>query len=99
MIFELLDNTKQIYKKIFVISYILEFILFCLITGGWEFDGIPTILDKLASSCGELRGLSLTGWQGLSAEHVKFLISHCPKLQRLDLSSINVSEKIQNGNL
>ncbi|XP_066904375.1 F-box/LRR-repeat protein 6 [Halyomorpha halys] len=57
--------------------------------GGWEFDGIPTILDKLASSCGELRGLSLTGWQGLSAEHVKFLVSHCPKLQRLDLSSIN----------
>uniref|UniRef100_A0A4P6D7N6 Putative scf ubiquitin ligase skp2 component n=1 Tax=Rhodnius prolixus TaxID=13249 RepID=A0A4P6D7N6_RHOPR len=57
--------------------------------GGWEFDGIPSILDKMASSCGELRGLSLTGWQGLSSEHVKFLISHCPKLQRLDLSGIN----------
>ncbi|KAL1131726.1 hypothetical protein AAG570_011339 [Ranatra chinensis] len=57
--------------------------------GGWEFDGIPGILDKMASSCGELRSLSLTGWQGLSAENVKFLIANCPKLQRLDLSSIN----------
>ncbi|BET01150.1 F-box and leucine-rich repeat protein 6 [Nesidiocoris tenuis] len=57
--------------------------------GGWEFDGIPAILDKMASSCGELRGLSLAGWQGLSAEHLRFLVSHCPKLQRLDLSAIN----------
>uniref|UniRef100_A0A0A9Y455 F-box/LRR-repeat protein 6 n=1 Tax=Lygus hesperus TaxID=30085 RepID=A0A0A9Y455_LYGHE len=57
--------------------------------GGWEFDGIPGILDKMASSCGELRGLSLAGWQGLSGEHLKFLVSHCPRLQRLDLSAIN----------
>lgn len=57
--------------------------------GGWEFDGIPSILDKMASSCVELRGLSLTGWQGLSAENIKFLVANCPKLQRLDLSSIN----------
>ncbi|XP_014249064.1 F-box/LRR-repeat protein 6 [Cimex lectularius] len=58
--------------------------------GGWEFDGIPSILDKMASSCGELRGISLAGWQGLSIDHVKFLIAHCPKLQRLDLSAINL---------
>ena len=63
-----------------------------MLIGGWKFDGIPTSLDKLASSCGELRGLSLTGWQGLSADNVKFLVTRCLKLQRLDLSSINVSE-------
>ncbi|XP_075226696.1 F-box and leucine-rich repeat protein 6 [Lycorma delicatula] len=57
--------------------------------GGWSFAGIPAILDKMASSCVELQGLSLSGWQGLSSDHVRFLATSCPHLQRLDISAIN----------
>uniref|UniRef100_A0A1B6CKE6 F-box domain-containing protein n=1 Tax=Clastoptera arizonana TaxID=38151 RepID=A0A1B6CKE6_9HEMI len=56
---------------------------------GWSFTGIPTVLDKLANSCTKLQGLGLAGLQGLSSENIKFLITNCQLLQRLDLSSIN----------
>ncbi|CAH0385639.1 unnamed protein product [Bemisia tabaci] len=57
--------------------------------GGWKFNGIPAILDKITSSCTDLCGLSLQGWEGLSSEHLRFLLERCKKLQRLDLSGIN----------
>lgn len=64
---------------------------YCTLTGGWKFNGIPAILDKITSSCTDLCGLSLQGWEGLSSEHLRFLLERCKKLQRLDLSGINVS--------
>ncbi|XP_054273635.1 uncharacterized protein LOC128993631 [Macrosteles quadrilineatus] len=57
--------------------------------GGWSFTGIPSVLDKMASSCQRLQGLGLSGLQGLSMDNIKFLVSNCPHLERLDLSSIN----------
>jgi len=60
------------------------------ILGGWQFTGIPVILDKISTSCLDLRGLSLTGWEGLSLDNVRFIITNCHKLERIDLSGINV---------
>uniref|UniRef100_A0A1B6IH04 F-box domain-containing protein n=2 Tax=Proconiini TaxID=565685 RepID=A0A1B6IH04_9HEMI len=57
--------------------------------GGWSFTGIPSVLDKMATSCVKLQGLGLSGLQGLSLDNIKFLVSNCPYLERLDLSSIN----------
>ncbi|XP_039289527.1 F-box/LRR-repeat protein 6 [Nilaparvata lugens] len=57
--------------------------------GGWSFVGIPRVLDKMATTCAELQSLGLSGWQGLNAEHMRFLAQSCPRLQRLDISSIN----------
>ncbi|XP_060877435.1 F-box/LRR-repeat protein 6 [Metopolophium dirhodum] len=57
--------------------------------GGWQFTGIPVILDKISTSCLDLRGLSLTGWEGLSLDNVRFIITNCHKLERIDLSGIN----------
>lgn len=61
-----------------------------IISGGWQFTGIPAILDKISTSCLDLRGLSLTNWEGLSLDNVRFLITNCHKLERIDLSGINV---------
>lgn len=57
--------------------------------GGWSFAGIPAVLDKMATTCSELQGLSLSGWQGLSSDHVRFIATACPHLERLDISAIN----------
>lgn len=58
--------------------------------GGWQFTGIPAILDRISTSCLDLRGLSLTGWEGLSLENVRFIVTNFHKLERIDLSGINV---------
>jgi len=58
--------------------------------GGWQFTGIPAILDRISTSCLDLRGLSLTGWEGLSLDNVRFLVTNFQKLERIDLSGINV---------
>ncbi|KAK3928099.1 F-box/LRR-repeat protein 6 [Frankliniella fusca] len=57
--------------------------------GGWKFSGIPALLDVIANNCVELRGLNLTGWQGLHIEHIMFLVTNCQNLQKLDLSGVN----------
>ncbi|XP_050424255.1 F-box/LRR-repeat protein 6 [Adelges cooleyi] len=57
--------------------------------GGWQFTGIPAILDKISVSCLNLKGLSLTGWEGLTFENVRFLVTNFHNLERIDLSGIN----------
>ncbi|XP_069697762.1 F-box/LRR-repeat protein 6 isoform X2 [Periplaneta americana] len=57
--------------------------------GGWKFASIDPVLDIICKSCQNLQGLNMTGWKGLTAEHIKTLIARCPTLSRLDLSSIN----------
>ncbi|PSN41596.1 hypothetical protein C0J52_17610 [Blattella germanica] len=57
--------------------------------GGWKFSGIQSVLETICKSCQDLRGLNMTGWKGLNADHLKYLLANCPHLARLDLSSIN----------
>lgn len=70
---------------------LLIFTLCLSLSGGWKFSGIPSLLDVIANNCVELRALNLTGWQGLHIEHILFLVTNCHKLQKLDLSGVNVS--------
>lgn len=69
------------------------FFMYLLNPGGWKFSGIPALLDVIANNCVELRALNLTGWQGLHIEHISFLVTSCQKLQKLDLSGVNVSSQ------
>ncbi|KAJ9600889.1 hypothetical protein L9F63_000932, partial [Diploptera punctata] len=57
--------------------------------GGWKFSGIQSVLETICKSCQDLRGLNMTGWKGLNADHLKYLLANCSHLARLDLSSIN----------
>lgn len=52
---------------------------------------IQLALEALSEHCPELRGITLSGWQGLNADHLKYLTTDFEKLERLDLSAINVS--------
>lgn len=58
----------------------------------WKVSNVTASLESIMASCGpELRGLGLGGWSGLRGEHLEALAKRCPKLRRIDLSSINVS--------
>lgn len=59
--------------------------------GGWKVSNIQEVLDTLCTSCQNIRGITLSGWQGLNGEQLKYIIVNLPRLSRLDLSSINVS--------
>ncbi|XP_026462299.1 F-box/LRR-repeat protein 6 [Ctenocephalides felis] len=55
----------------------------------WKVPNIACVLEILVENCPELRGLNLTGWKTLTADHLRFIAERCPNLQRLDISSIN----------
>lgn len=61
-----------------------------MIIGEWKIRDIPTALEALSQKCPELCALNLSGWKGLSADNLKYITTECKKLERLDLSSINV---------
>lgn len=52
---------------------------------------VQITFESLIGQCKQLRGLNLSGWKGLNAESLKYITSEAEKLERLDLSSINVS--------
>lgn len=56
----------------------------------WKVTDISCILAKLSESCPNLTGITLNGWKGFTSDHLTFLVDNIPKLERLDLSSINV---------
>lgn len=51
---------------------------------------IDCVLQCLYEGCPNLVGITLTGWKGLTNEQLLFLVTNFQKLQRIDLSSINV---------
>lgn len=64
--------------------------LYATFIGGWTFLNVPAVLEKIAKCCTELSGIGLAGWESLTADHVKYLVSKCPNLQRINLSGVSV---------
>lgn len=58
--------------------------------GEWKIRDIQAFLEALCEHCSDLRGLNLSGWKGITPDHLKYLTTECKKLERLDLSSVNV---------
>ncbi|XP_033156251.1 F-box/LRR-repeat protein 6 [Drosophila mauritiana] len=56
----------------------------------WKISDINCFLAKLSSGCPNLQGITLSGWKGFTSDHLTYLVDNMHKLQRLDLSSINV---------
>ncbi|XP_023037777.1 F-box/LRR-repeat protein 6 [Drosophila willistoni] len=56
----------------------------------WKITDINCFLTKLSSGCPNLTGITLSGWKNFTSDHLAFLVDNMQKLQRLDLSSINV---------
>ncbi|KAH8336723.1 hypothetical protein KR059_001823 [Drosophila kikkawai] len=56
----------------------------------WKITDINCFLTKLSSGCPNLAGITLSGWKGFTSDNLTYLVDNLHKLQRLDLSSINV---------
>lgn len=46
---------------------------------------------KLTAGAPNLTSLTLSGWKGFTCDHLAYLVENMRKLERLDLSSVNVS--------
>jgi F-box and leucine-rich repeat protein 6 len=57
--------------------------------GFWKVTNTMCVLLKLVEYCPQLKSLSLAGWRALSADDLKYIAEKFPKIERLDLSSIN----------
>lgn len=66
-----------------------------LFLGEWKIRDIQAYLEALCEHCKKLKGLNLSGWKGISPDHLKYLSVECKTLERLDLSSINVSNYLE----
>lgn len=60
--------------------------------GEWKIRDIHCALEVLNANCPELHGLNLSGWKGINADTLKYVATEFKKLERLDLSTINVSK-------
>ncbi|KAH8280434.1 hypothetical protein KR018_007316 [Drosophila ironensis] len=56
----------------------------------WKVSDINCFLAKLSSGCPNLMGITLSGWKGFTCDHLTYLVDNMKKLQRIDLSSVNV---------
>ncbi|KAK9874860.1 hypothetical protein WA026_005676 [Henosepilachna vigintioctopunctata] len=65
-----------------------------LCLGEWKIRNIQAALEALCEGCLDLKGLNMSGWQGMSTDNLKYITTECKKLERLDLSYINPSSAI-----
>lgn len=63
--------------------------------GEWKVRDIQSFLEALCEHCKELKGLNLSGWKGITPDHLKYLTTESKRLERLDLSSINVNSQFE----
>nr|CAH7713714.1 unnamed protein product [Callosobruchus chinensis] len=62
--------------------------------GEWKVRDIQTFLEALCEHCKKLKGLNLSGWKGITPDHLKYLTTESKQLERLDLSFINSTSPI-----
>lgn len=75
-------------KKKFILKLLL--CQFCILLANWKMSDINCFLNKLTVGCPNLTSITLSGWKGLTSDHLAYLTENMQKLERLDLSSINV---------
>ncbi|KAL9912980.1 uncharacterized protein LOC119641235 [Glossina fuscipes] len=56
----------------------------------WKVTDINCFLHKLVKGAPNLKSITLAGWKGFTSDHLIFMVENMKKLERLDLSSINV---------
>ncbi|XP_067632132.1 F-box/LRR-repeat protein 6 [Eurosta solidaginis] len=56
----------------------------------WKMTDINCFLNKLAVGCPNITSITLSGWKNFTCDHLAYLTENMQKLQRLDLSSVNV---------
>lgn len=62
--------------------------------GEWKIRDIQSFLEALCEHCTKLKSLNLSGWKGISPDHLKCISTESKTLERLDLSSINFTSPI-----
>lgn len=62
------------------------------ILGHWKIANVQCVLDRLYEGCSDLQSLTIAGWKGLTSEHLTFIVESFKSLNKIDLSSINVSD-------
>lgn len=58
--------------------------------GYWKITNVLVVLERLLEHCPDLVGISLPGWRALTNDHLAYITENFKKLERLDLSSINM---------
>ena len=58
--------------------------------GGWNSALSRAAIERLSTTCCDLRALSLTGCKGLTGESLLTIIQNCKGLMKLDLSAVSV---------
>ncbi|XP_037820900.1 F-box/LRR-repeat protein 6 [Lucilia sericata] len=56
----------------------------------WKVTDINCFLLKLAVGAPNLTSITLSGWKGFTYDHLGYLVENMKKLERIDLSSVNV---------
>lgn len=57
----------------------------------WKVTNIECVLERLLETCPNLEAISVSGWKEFTGDHLAFLVQKFKSLQRIDLSSVNVS--------
>lgn len=60
-------------------------------TANWKVTNIDCVMDYLLEACPDLVGISLAGWKKFTGDQLASLVENFTKLERIDLSSVNVS--------
>lgn len=64
---------------------------YSIYTANWKVTNIECVLDHLIEACPNLEAISLAGWKEFTGDHLAKLVEKFQSLQRIDLSSVNVS--------
>ncbi|KAM7342018.1 F-box and leucine-rich repeat protein 6 [Cochliomyia hominivorax] len=56
----------------------------------WKVSDINCFLLKLSAGAPNLSSITLSGWKNFTHDHLAYLVDNMKKLERLDLSSVNV---------
>lgn len=73
---------------------VFHFPSYSIYTANWKVTNIECVLDHLIEACPNLEAISLAGWKEFTGDHLAKLVEKFQSLQRIDLSSVNVSVSI-----